>query len=164
VVWQGRCRGGETRQAEKPDAGDFFRPKEAARVRWTMPVPIYRDCRALLRRSDTGCVFVPVRGMQFQAVVDDEEIIFVDSQSYEVRNGVGGRVITLAWRPLATAALESVADPVPCKILYYLPGLEDTQRRLVGEFGKALRQQAEKTGASVPACGARVLDFKRSTT
>jgi hypothetical protein len=129
-----------------------------------MPASLYRDCRSLLRRADTSCVFVPVRSMQYQAVIDDEEVVFVDSQGYEVKNGIGGRVIMLAWRPLPTAALESVNDPVPCEVLYYRPGLEDTRRRLVGEFGKALRRQAEKTDAPVPACGAKILDFERSTT
>lgn len=142
----------------------FFRPTEAARMPWTMPPPLYRDWRTLLRRSVTGCVFVPVRSMQLQAVVDDEEIIFVDSQGYEVHNGVGGRVILLAWRPTPPAELVSVNEPIPCEIISYRSGLEDTQRRLVGEFAKALRQQIEKTAAPVGACGAKILDFGGSTT
>ena len=54
-----------------------------------MPVTRYRDCRTPLRRSGTGCAFVPVRSMLVQSVVDEEEIIFVQSQGCEVHNGVG---------------------------------------------------------------------------
>jgi hypothetical protein len=35
--------------------------------------------------------------MQVQSVIDEEEVIFVDTQAYAVREGNGGRLIMLAW-------------------------------------------------------------------
>jgi hypothetical protein len=123
-----------------------------------MPSPLYRLTRRLLRASTTGCLFVPLRGMQFQAVVDTEEIVFVDNLGgYMVLGNEGGRVIELAWRPAPAGTLDSLSKPVRCEIHYYRPGLERVQSRLVGEFGRALNQQAAR-GRPVTV-SARIVSF-----
>ncbi len=58
----------------------FFRPDEVERQAWSITADVYNRCQLLLSRSETGCVFVPIRNMQYVAVIDAEEIIFVDSQ------------------------------------------------------------------------------------
>jgi hypothetical protein len=84
-------------------------------------------------------VFVPIRSMQFQAVIDRHEIIFVDALGgYVVQGGEGGRVILLSWQPAPPGELGSLSEPVPCEVVHYRAGLEDLQRRLVGEFTAAL--------------------------
>ena len=99
--------------------------------------------------------------MQFQAVIDQEEIIFVDSQGYMVHRGVGGRVILLAWRLPRASALESLAEPVPCSVVHYREGLADVQRRLLGEFTKAL-ELLERRALGTPHPGApRILPFEK---
>ena len=60
----------------------FFLPKEVERKQWSVPAEIYNLYRALWQRNLTGHVFVPIRNMQFMAVLDKSEIVFVDSQSY----------------------------------------------------------------------------------
>ena len=75
----------------------FFRPDELARERLCIPAALYNRCRLKLSRCRYGHVFVPVRSMQVQSVIDEEEIIFVDNQAYAVRDGQGGKLIMLAW-------------------------------------------------------------------
>jgi len=116
----------------------FFRPGETARERVTLPAPLYNRCRLLLTRSPHPHVFVPIRTMQYQAVIDSEEIIFVDNQGYAVRDGHGGRLIVLAWKVALENPRKSLTEPVPIEILYYGHETHDTHRRLMSEFPRAL--------------------------
>ncbi|MCB1787310.1 MAG: hypothetical protein KDJ33_13760, partial [Gammaproteobacteria bacterium] len=65
----------------------FFRPDEIARERLTIPAALYNRCRLMLSRCQYAHVFVPVRSMQMQSVIDENEVIFVDNQAYAVRDG-----------------------------------------------------------------------------
>jgi len=67
----------------------FFRRKETAREQVSLPAPLFNRCQLLLNRAATAHVFVPVRSMQFQAVIDSDEIIFVDNLGYAVEDGHG---------------------------------------------------------------------------
>ncbi len=58
----------------------FEREQALAQEESTLPADSYNLTRILLAASATRCVFVPIRSMQYLAVVDAEEIIFVDSQ------------------------------------------------------------------------------------
>ena len=62
----------------------FFRPEEVAREQVNLPAPLFNRCVLLLNHSATNNVFIPVRAMQFQAVIDADEIIFVDNQGFAV--------------------------------------------------------------------------------
>ncbi len=137
----------------------FFRPAEFERRDWTVPVTLYKLCRKPLRDAGVSCVFVPIRSMQFIAVIDAEEIVFVDSQAYIAQAGVGGRVILLAWRFAPASSLESLARPVPCTVVHYKPNLKDVQRRLVGEFTKALKLLEQRRPESRTRGTSRILPF-----
>jgi hypothetical protein len=133
----------------------FFRPEETAREGVTLPAPLYNRCRLLLARCTRPHFFVPIRSMQYQAVIDSEEIIFVDNQAYAVRDGHGGRLIVLAWRVALGNPRESLTDPVPIEILYYGRETHDTHRRLMSEFPPALglyeAKQQRDSGAGLIA-------------
>lgn len=116
----------------------FFRPEEIAREQVNLPAALFNRCVLLLNNSATKNVFVPVRSMQFQAVIDAEEIIFVDNQSYAVRAGHGGRLIVIAWEVALHGRRDSLSEPVPIEIAYYANENHETHRRLMGEFPKAL--------------------------
>lgn len=119
----------------------FFRPPLHASRHSVLPAPVYNALELLLVRHRAGSLFVPIRTMQYQAVVDREEIIFVDNQGgYAHQDGEGGRLIQLAWRPRPAAQRDSLSDPVPCEIEHYFPGLEDVERRLMSEFPPVLQQ------------------------
>lgn len=140
----------------------FFRPPEVARLASRLPADLLRATQRLLARSRTGCVFVPIRSMQYIGVVDRAETVFVDSQAYAFQGEQGGRLIVIAWQPRPVAGRAALAEPVPCEVVLYEPGFADVQRRLVGEFGRALQDLERRTrDAELPAQGARILPFER---
>ena len=55
----------------------FYRPAETGREERLLPAPVYNLTHLLLAQTDSGCVFVPIRSMQYMAVLDAEESIFV---------------------------------------------------------------------------------------
>jgi hypothetical protein len=139
----------------------FFRPDEVERETWTLSADTYNRCQLLLSRSETGCAFVPIRSLQFMGVIDADEIIFVDSQGYTVKEDAGGRPILVAWHPAKPQVRGSLTDVVPCQVLYYRPGLRNLQRQLIGDFAKALKELEQKyRDATIPACGAQIVPLK----
>lgn len=140
----------------------FFLPKEVARKKWQVPAEIYNLYFSLQSRSQTGHVFVPIRSMQFMAVLDSSEIVFVDSQSYAVSRDEGGRMIMLAWQFQRGSARTALTDPMPCEVVYYERADTDTQLRLVHEFRGALELLDQRyRDAALPGAGARILKLSR---
>jgi hypothetical protein len=139
----------------------FFRPDtEYARELTTIPAPIHNALRQLLQQARGSSVFIPIRSMQYLAVIDAEEVIFVDALGgYAYHDGEGGRLIRLAWRPFV--GRDSLCDPVSCEMVYYFNDLKDVQRRLLSEIGPALDQlKIKPTGETPPNAKARILAFK----
>lgn len=128
----------------------FYRPAELSREARTLPAEIYNLAHRLLKRAATGCLFVPLRGMQFLAVLDADEIIFVDRE--------GRRLIELAWQRFVPQARRSLEDPVPYEAVYYSPAAAEVMRRVQGEFHKTLRELEKKTTL---AGAARVIKLAR---
>jgi hypothetical protein len=140
----------------------FFRPPEVARQSSALPAELYNTAQRLLGRSRSGCVFVPIRSMQYIGVIDRGEVVFVDSQAYAYQGEQGGRLILLAWQARPAPGRASLAEPVACDVVFYEPGLAEVQRRLVGEFGRALQDLERRyRDAELPAQGARILPFER---
>ena len=138
----------------------FFRPPEVARLSSTVPAGVSNMARNLLARSREGCVFVPIRSMQFLGVIDRNEILFVDSQAYAHDGELGGRLICIAWQLRPAADRSSLTEPVPCDIVFYEAGLQETQLRLASEFGRAMQDLDRRyRDAVLPARGARILPF-----
>lgn len=140
----------------------FFRPDELARERLTIPAALYNLCRLVLGRCENEHVFVPVRSMQIQAVIDSDEIIFVDSQDYAVRDGKGGKLICLAWVFRHEVGRDGLAEPAPIELVYYREDSRQLHNRLVGEFSQALERFAARLREA--DCGPRagnVLPFGR---
>jgi len=128
----------------------FYRPAEFSREPRTLPSDIYNLAHRLLKRAATGCLFVPLRGVQFLAVLDADEIIFVDRE--------GRRLIELAWQRFVPQTRRSLEDPVPYEVVYYSPAAVEIMRRVQGEFYKALREQEQK--ATLAGAG-RVIKLAR---
>ena len=127
----------------------FFRPDELARERLAIPAALYNKCRLMLARCRYEHVFVPVRTMQMQAVIDVGEVVFVDNQAYAVRDGEGGRMIMLAWQFGHAGPRDSLTDPVRIELVYFHKRSRELHTRLVGELRKALdiaETHAKKNG------------------
>jgi hypothetical protein len=140
----------------------FFRPAEVAREQLNLPAPLFNRCVVLLNRSTTRNVFIPVRTMQYQAVIDAEEIIFVDNQGYAVQDGKGGRLIVLSWQMPMHRSRDSLTEPVPIEVVYYIKEDHNIHRRLIGEFPKALDLFEERLKENENAAQkATILPFQR---
>ncbi|MGD8933389.1 MAG: hypothetical protein PVF35_01315 [Gammaproteobacteria bacterium] len=141
----------------------FFLPPEVERQAWSVPAEIYNLYRSLLSKSVTGNVFVPVRSMQFLAVMEQDEIVFVDSQSYAVSGNEGGRLILIAWKFSGTHDRGALTDPVPCDVVYYGRKGKDTQLRLVRDFRDALEQLDQRyRDGQMPQEGAKILQLHKT--
>lgn len=140
----------------------FFLPAEAGRQDWFVPSEIYNLYKSLLNRSVTGNVFVPIRSMQFLAVMDKDEIVFVDSQSYAVSENEGGRLILVAWQFHDTRDREALNDPLPCEVVFYQQRNSATQLRLVSELRKAMELMDQRyRDEQFPVKGAKILQIKK---
>ena len=108
----------------------FERGQALAQVDTALPAVTYNLTRILLSDSPRGCVFVPIRPMQYMAVIDDEEIIFADIH-YK-------RWVEVAWRSFRPGDRVSLEDAVAYQAVYYTSGGADLQLRLQAEFHKTL--------------------------
>ncbi|CAK0764806.1 hypothetical protein CCP4SC76_4210002 [Gammaproteobacteria bacterium] len=114
----------------------------------------------LLARSRTGSVFVPIRAMQCLAIIDAQETLFVDSECYQIQGEIGGRLIFLSWQPQPQGPRDDLLAPVPYQRIGYRDGLADLERRLLGEFSRALTTLEQRyTSTRQPPEGARILAF-----
>ena len=136
----------------------FFLPKEVERKQWSVPAGIYNLYRALQMHCHAGHVFVPIRNMQFMAVLDKNEIVFVDSQSYAVSKDEGGRLILVAWKFAESIDRDALTDPVPCEVVFYEKHHRDLQLRLISEFRQAMELMDQRyRNEQLPAKGAKIL-------
>jgi hypothetical protein len=123
----------------------FERGREIGRESRQLPAGHYRKIRLLHGRTRGEPLFVPMRGMQYLAIVDAEEIVFVDGQ--------GPRVIEVSWRDFRTSEREDLRDPVGYTCVYYSEKGVQAMSRLQGEFLKGLelleQRQPRAQGATV---------------
>jgi hypothetical protein len=128
----------------------IYRDPPLAREERHLPAAAYNLAHTLLARSH-GALFVPVRSMQFLAIVDAEEIVFVDHEHKALA--------VLAWqhfRPQGRAALD---QPVAYDAVYYREDGAEIMRRMQTEFPKALAALADKERPEGPAS---VLKFEKA--
>jgi len=76
-----------------------------------LPASTYNIMRTLFHQSDSSCVFVPIRSMQYQAIIDEKEVNFV----YTHRR----THIEFAWRYFKPQQRESLGDAVHYEFIYY---------------------------------------------
>ncbi|NTV96454.1 MAG: hypothetical protein HGA75_13735 [Thiobacillus sp.] len=126
-----------------------FREPALAREERQLPAATYNLAHILLERSP-GALFVPIRPMQFLAIADAEEIVFVDHLEKSW--------VAVAWRDFRPQARSSLDAPVPYEAVYYRDDGAEIMRRLQGEFPKALAALADKERPDGPA---RLLKFER---
>lgn len=143
----------------------FLRPAEQSRESTELPAVLIDNLRRLLARHRSqhgqGNLFIPIRRMQYQAIVEEDEIVFVDGQGgYAHQDGVGGRLIQIAWHPQPMRERTALTGPVPCDVCYYALNLQDIQRRLVTELGPVLARYQERDRP--PTAGdCQVIPFRR---
>lgn len=125
-----------------------YRDQELACEKRQLPAETYNLSRTLLARCETGNLFVPIRSMQYLAILDSEEWVFLD--------GERKCWIDIAWRHFRPRARESLEGPVEYEAVYYQTTARDLMFRLQAELPRALQALAEKKRLEGPA---RVLKF-----
>jgi hypothetical protein len=125
-----------------------YRNPEVAREARTLPAATYNLAHTLLARSARDCLFVPIRAMQFLAIVDAEEIVFLD--------GNHKCWIDIAWRNFRPQQRSALDQAVCYEAVYYHATASALMPRLQAEFPRALEQLAAKQHVDGTA---RVLKF-----
>jgi hypothetical protein len=120
-----------------------YRDAELAREERRMPAVAYNHAITLLARSDNQCLFVPIRSMQYLAILDAEEFVFVD--------GTRKNLIDVAWQHFRPSERTSLDDPVSFQAIYYKTDVKELVTRLHTEFPLALLQLANKNQPHRPA-------------
>jgi hypothetical protein len=129
----------------------FFRGEPIETKQQQMPLDYYRQITGLLRNSGHSCVFVPIRTMQYMAVIDAEEVIFV-SMYYRSQ-------IQFAWRYFDLREMTDLTrDTVRYQFEYYDPEALMVMARVPREFGEAMALFDERHARSQPP--AKVLKLR----
>jgi len=127
---------------------EFHRGEEIERRPTFLPSELYKKVRHLRTLQGREAIFIPIRSMQYLAVVDAEEVFFVD--------GLGDRRIVLAWQNFRPADCVRIGDPVP----FENESARDAVQRLVREFTDAI-ELYESRHARIPGSGASITPFRR---
>ena len=125
-----------------------YRNPELAREPRFLPAATYNLAHTLLARSPSGCLFVPIRSMQYLAILDAEEFVFLD--------GERKCWIDIAWQDFHPQVRTSLDEPVPYRAVYYQSDAAQLMMRLQAELPRALNDLAAKGRL---AGAARVLKF-----
>lgn len=117
----------------------FYRGDALGSKQRLLPASTYNVLRTLYHQCDGGCVFVPVRSMQYQAVIDDSEVVFVYAHKRSF--------IEFSWCHFKPQQRNSLDDPVPYEFVYYDLQALETMQRMQGEFNKFAHQLNERRHA-----------------
>ncbi len=123
------------------DTQSFFKPDEFLYLNSCIPSNVYNLAHTLLKRGHSNHLFVPIRSLQYLAIIEMNAFWFVDSMAYATRDGEGGRLIRISWHPLtAISQRKSLSDNMDCRVIFYGNDMQDVQKRLVYEFYQAMQQ------------------------
>jgi hypothetical protein len=113
-----------------------YRDTEIKREQRQLPAATYNLAHTLLARSKTGHLFIPIRTMQYLAILDVEELIFLD--------GPRKCWVDIAWRNFHPQLRHSLDEPVSYDAVYYTTEAAQIMSRLQRELYLALQQLSGK--------------------
>jgi hypothetical protein len=128
----------------------LFYDRELGSEERQLPAETYNATRLLLGHNNMEPVFVPIRSMQYLAIIDRKEIIFVDG-NYRNR-------VAIAWTDFHPRQRSGLAEPVSYTARYYQPEAGLTMRRLHSELLPALSALSSKRPPPQPAKLIRLFD------
>ena len=128
-----------------------YRDTELHRDSRLLPAAVYNTALVLLEHSKEGVVFVPIRSMQFLAVIDREEIIFLDAEHKSL--------VDIAWQHFRPQRRTALTEPVPYEAVFYNQNAKENMKRLLVEFPPALNVMSAK---DTPSNTARIIKLDRN--
>lgn len=121
------------------DTQSFFTPDEFSCQQTRLLSQTYNLAHVLLNRSQSDHLFVPIRSLQYLAIIEKNAFWFVDSLAYAVRGDEGGRLIRVSWHPLISAnERDSLIQHMDCRVVFYGEDMSEIQNRLSSEFYQSM--------------------------
>ena len=108
----------------------FERGSEISREVCSLLPATYNRLTVLFGRGSREPLFVPIRSMQYLAIIDREEVVFVD--------GTSRRFIEISWQNFRRRDRDDLQQPVDYDRVFYQRATEQVSQRLQTEFLKAL--------------------------
>jgi hypothetical protein len=121
----------------------LYRENPILRETRHLPAEVYNLARLLLAHADKPCVFVPIRSMQYLAVIDREEIVFVDREQPSQ--------VQIAWQAFHRHERSALDERIEFEVAFYTADSLGVMARLMGEFPKAMQATADKGRHEEPA-------------
>lgn len=122
------------------DTQSFFTPDEFFCLETRLLSQTYNLAHVLLKRSQSSHLFIPVRSLQYLAIIEKNAFWFVDSLAYAVRGDEGGRLIRVSWHPLINVnQREGLNQNMDCRVIFYGDDMSEIQNRLNNEFYQSMR-------------------------
>lgn len=125
-----------------------YRDSEISREPRQLSASTYNLAITLLSRCTTRHLFVPIRSMQYMAIIDNEEFVFID--------GERKCWIDIAWQNFKPQVRDALDQPVAYQAVYYRENMSTIMTRLQSEFPVALQVLVNKTKLDSPA---RIINF-----
>lgn len=144
------------------DTQSFFTPDEFSSQESRIASATYNLAHVLFNRSHSSHLFIPIRSLQYLAIIEKDAFWFVDSMAYAVREDEGGRLIKISWHPLITAnKREGLTQHMDCRVVFYGEDMSETQTRLNSEFYQAMLQIDQRHRDSLSSnCEVKILPLK----
>lgn len=145
------------------DTQSFFTPDEFACQQSRILSKAYNLAHVLLHRSESDHLFIPIRSMQYLAIIEKNAFWFVDSLAYAVRGDEGGRLIRISWHPVIDADhhRESLEQNMDCHVIFYGGDMTEIQKRLSSEFYQSMLQIDQRHRDSLKTdCSVSILPLK----
>lgn len=125
----------------------LYREDPILRETRQLPAEVYNSAHRLLARSILSggkpCVFVPIRSMQYLAVIDQEEIVFVDRELPSQ--------VQIAWQSFLRQARSALDQPIEFEVSFYTVDSLGIMARLMSEFPRAMQAMAGRDRVGEPA-------------
>jgi len=125
-----------------------YRDPEINRESRHLPATMYNLAVTLLARCPTRHLFVPIRNMQYMAILDNEEFVFID--------GERKCWIDISWQNFKPQARDALDQPVAYEVVAYRDHMTEVMSRLQSEFPIALQTLLNKSKLDGPA---RIINF-----
>ncbi|MBA3755066.1 MAG: hypothetical protein H0X02_02025 [Nitrosomonas sp.] len=125
-----------------------YRDSEISREPRQLSASTYNLAITLLSRCTTRHLFVPIRSMQYMAIIDSEEFVFID--------GERKCWIDIAWQNFKPQVRDALDQPVAYQAVYYRENMSAIMTRLQSEFPVALQVLVNRTKLDGPA---RIINF-----
>ncbi len=122
------------------DTQSFFTPDMFFCQHTRLLSQTYNLAHILLKRSQSNHLFIPLRSLQYLAIIEKNTFWFVDSLAYAVRGDEGGRLIRISWHPLiGLNQREGLNQNMDCRVIFYGDDMHEIQSRLNHEFYQSMQ-------------------------